>query len=95
MLLKDAKALRNEIRAEGPHCTVPLGQGPSGYFARIFHGFSDGVWKHTDFRSRGEWLNYRRGMRLRHAESLRLAEARAARTRTPIEVMIDRACGLS
>lgn len=38
MTLRNARALRDEIRSYGYRCTVPLGYGPDGYSAVIFSG---------------------------------------------------------
>jgi hypothetical protein len=81
MTLKQARALRDTIRDRGIHCTVPLGNGPAGYFARIW-----GINGQRDFRSLAEWREYDRE---------RLSRKLASRPRSPIELMIDRACGLA
>ena len=38
MTLKEARAVRDMIRDKEIYCTVPLGHGPNGYFARIVCG---------------------------------------------------------
>lgn len=95
MTLKDAKKLRDEIREYGLHSIVPLGHGPDGYFARIFTNKGD-----RDFRTRRAWLAYRRQSDKEQRERAKLiaryelAYQLRSRPRSPIEIMIDRACGL-
>lgn len=97
MTLKDARALRDEItKGDGLHSVVPLGRGPDGYFARIW-----GAKGQTDFHSRREWLAYRKGVRARRAAVLKDAEYfrdhgfTLPKPRSPLDLMIDRACGLA
>lgn len=93
MTLADAKALRDMIRAAGLACTVPLGHGPTGYFARIWSAREGNPGQPVDFRSEGEWLAWKR----RADEEDRKAELRRqllSRPRSPLDVLIDRACGL-
>ena len=82
MTLKEAKVLRNRIYSGGLHCTVPLGHGPCGYFARIIT--HEGP---RDFQSWTEYDQYRKERNAKRA-------AKLAPPRSPIEHMIDRACGL-
>lgn len=100
MKLADAKKLRDEIRAYGIHCIVPLGFKPDQYFARIF------VWNGTatvpkDFATRRQWRVYRKVCdkeRRERAEWVArhgLGGWPGSRPRSPIELMIDRACGLA
>jgi hypothetical protein len=93
MTLKDAKALRDEIISwDGTHCTVPLGFGPDRYFARIFR-FEGPV----DFHARAEFRTYKARQLREHRAKLRMYDAleRIRPPRSPIELMIDRACGLA
>lgn len=91
MLLQDAKKLRDEIRRVGLHCIVPLKHGPDRYFARIFT--VDGP---VDFRDRKGWLGYRKGYEKRKREGERAARLLTLPPpRSPLELMIDRACGLA
>lgn len=86
MTLREARQLRDEIREAGVHCTVPTGYGPDGYFAQIggLNGpVGTGTPERIRFHSRSEWEQYRQQM-----------ERDLAPPRAPIEIMIDRACGL-
>lgn len=87
MTLKEARALRDTIRATGIWSVTPTGHGPDGYFARIW-----GVNGQQDFRSPGEWAAY-----VRERDERRRREQAALRRppRSPIEILIDRACGLA
>src|SRR5687767_352939 len=91
MKLKQAKALRDEITAKtGAYCTVPLKHGPDKYFARIFRWSEE--FKATlpvDFESRTAWL-----LDFRTQEQIKLARQLKSRPRSPIEILIDRACGV-
>lgn len=87
MKLRDARALQHEIQCRGYHCIVPLGFGPACYFARIF-----GVKAAIDFHSVASFRKH-------HAKHLRerrriMRTPFPARPRSPIEVLVDRACGL-
>lgn len=87
MNLIDAKALRDVIRAETScHCIVPLGHGPDGYFARIFAAPLRGKPVAVDFYSIDAAKAY---FTYRDVE-----KQQASRPRSPIEIAIDRACGL-
>lgn len=91
MTLRQARSLRDEIRAEGIHCTVPLGMGPGRYCAVIWVNgtpLSDAevraLKKPTPahvlaFASPLEWCEYKLARR---------------RPRSPIEMLIDQACGI-
>lgn len=93
MNLKEARALRDEIRdGEGLHCTVPLGQPKDGYFARIWscrNLFDQSGAGAVDFTSRDEWLAW---LEMKH-EYDRERE-RANRPKSPLDILIERACGL-
>lgn len=90
MTLKDAKALRDYIRSKGYHCIVPLGHGPAAYAPEISGPRS--------FQTRAAFRAHH-AMRLRERRQalrayLALVARRPALNRSPIEMMIDRACGL-
>lgn len=89
MTLKDAKALRDEIRGYGYHCIVPLGHGPDGYTPRI---------SSRSFNTREEFRKYHamrlRERRLAQREYERQLSRLRSRPRSPIEMMVDKACGL-
>ena len=89
MTLQEARTLRDEIRDAGLHCVVPLGFGPNGYFARIFGGFPVAP---KDFHDRQTWVEYKEASDKRRARDM--ARWNGGRPRSPIEIMIDRACGL-
>jgi len=91
MTLKEARQLQAEIKAAFYHCAVPLGWGPDGYWCQTYG--TRGAVTHHD----------RAGFRKWHADNLRRrrkihreyeAMCRRRDTRTPIERMIDKACGL-
>ena len=84
MTHQKAKALRNRILATGLHCTVPLGYGPKGYFARIFTN-KGGELVPLDFKTYTAWEKYKKA---RDAKGM-------PRPRSPMEAMIDRACGIT
>lgn len=69
MTLTRARKLREEIRqTRHIHCVVPMSgkeAGPSRFACRISGP--------TDFRSRREWLAYRRGVDERHKRSIEAA----------------------
>jgi hypothetical protein len=90
MTLSEARALRDLIRTDGPFCTVPLGNGPDGYFARIFtsHGSESGAAIAKDFRSESEYRDY--VAERDQAKAKRFIRPAAS----PIEMLIDSACGL-
>lgn len=87
-----AKKLRDEIRAK--HCHATLQRMREGYVVRIFssRGCESGS-REVDFYSVSEWRKWKKRA---DAED---AKRELARTipppRTPIEILIDRACGLS
>ena len=94
MTLKEADDLKKAIRdVGGLHCVVPRGHGPNGYFARVITSAGP-LEFHTHLECVEALL-----MRLRHLESEQSERARLAlelvsRPRSPIEIMIDRACGV-
>lgn len=89
MTLKDARAVRDLVRRYGVACTVPLAHASGRYVARIWC-----VGSARDFISMQEARDYIAGM-LRRRRRVRDEMARAVRrdTRSPLERMIDRACG--
>lgn len=95
MELKAAKALRDEIKLAGYDCIVPLGYGPRGYFARIFGATN----KPRDFRTLRVFRRFRlkRKMEAERAqhEYVKLMLQQRYPARSPIEMMIDDACGIS
>ena len=82
MTLIDARKLRDEILATGIYATVPLGHGPDGYWAQIVSSVGDGI-----FHSLEDFEQYRKESLARRFKELHPA-------RSPIEMMIDKACGL-
>lgn len=88
MTLAEARALRDEIREHGLHCVVPLGYGPVGYSARIYSGRGGGPAMPVDFSSRSAWRAWK-------DERERREQLRLSRPRSPIEAMIDQACGIN
>lgn len=96
MTLKDARAFRDYIHSKcSVNCTVPLGFGPDGYFPMSILRTGPHYWKsHSEFR---QWLAKDIRERRRHVRAYEQMEARRRiRTaRNPIELMIDRACGLA
>lgn len=94
MTLKDARGLRDYIHSKNSvNCTVPLGFGPDGYFATsILHTGARQWQSRKDFRV---WLaQHIRECRRIHREYERVMRA-PQRRRSPIDLMIDRACGLA
>jgi hypothetical protein len=93
MKLSDARKLRDEIRERGLHCVVPMDGadlGPDRFTPCIFN--DDGP---LVFASRQEWLKYEVGITRREEKAMDDYERSMRRdTRTPLERMIDNACGL-
>lgn len=90
MTKQQAIKLRDEIKADGVHCTIPRG----GTLPRIFTTAGE-----VSFASRKEWLAYKRKRDKQVAESIRIGESLDRRgflppPRSPIELMIDKACGI-
>lgn len=93
-----ARSLARHIQAEyGACCTVPYGYGPNRYFARIYSSigpsgkFQSGVSQAIDFESLEEFEVYRAFAENYKAQKEQ--EIRKHRPRSPIEIMIDKACG--
>ena len=94
MKLADARCLRDKIREHaGYHCVVPLGYGPDGYFARIFSSGGNGMLVPVNFHARAEYRAHY-AMRLREGRAVSRMFAKPPKRRSPIEIMVDRACGL-
>jgi len=89
MTLKHAKFLRNLIIRDGIHCIVPLGHGPDKYFARIFTANGP-----RDFHGPQDYRDYEIEKQEREHERRMAIKKMEAKHRSPIEIMIDRACGL-
>jgi hypothetical protein len=87
MTLKEARALQAQIKRWNYHCTVPLGWGPDGYWCQITG---------LRFFSEAEARKHHAKRLRERRKSLREYEAahRKRDTRSPIERMVDRACGL-
>lgn len=100
MTFKDARALRDLIRETGIHCTVPTGYAPDGYFARIVTtiGSPTGAGLPKDLRDHADWEAweaYRASMSaMEERERKRARLGTMPRPRSPLDVLIDRACGI-
>lgn len=81
MRLADARKLRDRIRARGIDCTVPLGYGPDGYWCQI-HTTDHGTVTFFEERDFDSYMEHRQTMR-----------SRSTRHLSPIDRMIDAACG--
>ncbi len=96
MTLKNARALRDYIHAKGSvNCSVPLGFGPDGYFATSRLRTGPHQWQSKqEFRNwQAKYLRDRRKA-LRDYEQMMRQQQRRRSPRSPIEMMVDRACGL-
>lgn len=100
MTRKDAIALRDLIHSESTaHCTVPNRQKPDGYFAQICtvirkDGTEGASAAYRRFYSREDWEEYKR-QRQAIRDAVERLRAAARRPRSPIEIMIDQACGFN
>lgn len=93
MTYKQAKKLRDLIRADGIHCIIPVGQVGKGHVARIFTKGGP-----RDFRSVRGYRTYctiRDGERALVEQWIQQQEGFLRQPRSPIEAMIDKACGLT
>ena len=92
MKLKDARRLRDFLRGKGIRATVPLGYAPDGYGVVIVSR-DEGRLR---FDSPDDWNAYARRKNERERRLLdEWCERHNLRpARSPIEIMIDRACGL-
>lgn len=96
MTLKDARVFRDYIiNKNGINCTVPLGFGPDGYFPcsimRDGPRFASAAVSCAPTRRCSGILAVTR----RVSEVARGPSPSIRRARSPIELMIDRACGLA
>jgi hypothetical protein len=97
MTLTNARKLQKEIQSKNYHCIVPLGYGPRRYFCRTFRT-KNGQLVPFDFRSRATFRKHH-AMRLRENRRImrfydKMMQQQRARLRSPLDAMIDRACGL-
>lgn len=93
MTLKDARALKAYIHSKySINCTVPLGQGPDGYFPTSL--LKDGPCEWKSRRQFRTWLAQRRREDRRRQREYEAVLRRGRDSRSPIERMIDEACGL-
>ena len=89
MSLNEARELREIIKAKGLHCTVPRCVD-GRYFARIWSARGCvGAAKPVDFYSLGDWQAWKI-----EADRQDLVAKLKSRPRSPIEMMIDKACGI-
>jgi hypothetical protein len=88
MTRTEARALKDEI---GNFCHCVHKKSLGGYFVRIFsaRGIASGAAVAVDFHSRDEWLAWKQ-----KADAEDSQRKAASRPRSPIEMMIDLACGL-
>lgn len=94
MTLKDARQLRDYIHSKDSiNCTVPLGHGPCGYFPQSILSTGPRDWtSRQDFR---DWLATRIRERRVIQRQYDAVMRRPQRARSPIEMMIDKACGFN
>lgn len=87
MTLKEARSLQKQIHKWGYACTVPLGHGPDGYWCQVTQ---------NQFRSEAEARRHHAKRLRERRKIMREYEAMSRRrdTRSPIERMIDQACGI-
>jgi hypothetical protein len=92
MTLKEAREFRDYIHSKDSiNCMVPLGFGPNGYFPRSMLSTGPHFWKtRAEFR---KWLADRIRQRRRQLREYKRLTIR--RARSPIELMVDRTCGLA
>ncbi len=95
MTLKDAKALRDKIRGDGHHSIVPLGYGPGMYFATIYTMLTPMGRAANELRFYSEAAHRSYTEMAVRVRERRLRMIEPPRRRSPIEMMIDKACGLS
>ncbi len=81
MTKQECRALRDEIKAAGLHCTIPRG----GKFPTIITDKGQ-----IAFESRQEWLDYRHLMKKRESMLKLLLQ-----NRSPMAKSIDEACGIT
>lgn len=80
MRLSEARELRDEIRADGLHCVVPLGYGPDNYYPEIQTASGS-----KTFVDRQAWLEYKEAPKRKGL----------SRPKNALDAMIDKACGIS
>lgn len=90
MTRTEASALRDEIRATGTHCVIQKGTGPRDYFARIYSRRGRDVVVPVDFYGPDWWAAWQEAAAVEDAQ-----RARIARPRSPLDAMIDKACGIT
>lgn len=97
MTLKDAKQLRDTIKAAGWDCAVPRrvdGEGGNDYSVRIRCGSFE-----CRFYEVSEWEEFHAAtlaeMKRLERERPKPQPPQRPRPRSPIEAMIDRACGFT
>lgn len=86
MKLKNARELRDVIRADGTYCTVPNGHGPDRYFVSITTSIYGNPAREIRLVTIKEYERYKMD---------RFKLKLKSRPRSPIEYMVDKACGLS
>jgi hypothetical protein len=96
MTLKDAREFRDYIQSKcSLNCTVPLGFGPADYLPTSVMRDGPRRWQSkAEFRT---WLaQYIRERRNIHRRYEQMVSAQATRrARSPLDIMIDQACGLN
>lgn len=96
MTLKDARAFRDYIHSKNSiNCTVPLGFGPDGYLPMSVLRNGPHRWEsRAEFRKWvAQYIRERR--RIMREYNAMEARKRIRPARSPIELMVDRACGLA
>lgn len=101
MTLTEARELRDEIRAKGQRAAVPIGYAPQAYFVRVpFKPGQNPLQSEggpVDFVSREDFDGWRHAAKAAYNASLREFMQRAGiapqRPLSPIERMVDAACG--
>lgn len=97
MTLTEARRVRDFFRSRRIHSIVPLGHGPDGYYAEIIASdIGERGYRKMPFGSMAEARSHV-AMRLRWERAFKrecLEFENRKPPRSPIDVMIDRACGL-
>lgn len=95
MTLTDARQFRDYIHSKNSiNCTVPLGFGPDGYFPCSIMKTGQRFWKsRAEFR---KWAadDLRNSRRIMRDDNDMMWRRNKPKARSPIEIMVDRACGL-
>jgi len=91
MTIQDARKLRDHIKATlGCHCTVPYNYAPDRYFAVIWTSDTpSGACCPKKFRSQEEFDEW-----FAEREKRRIARELLSKPRSPLDMMIDKACGI-